>query len=250
VAELHRWLYDGNLIDPSSKRLYGGYAGALRVFLAAVKLWTVVKLDIDHPNVPRASHEWRFGLNEKAILTEIFEYLKSHLAEDVRTLKSSLERQNPAWSRSTIRNTPWQPKRIFYANMLGHSGPLDDDSLSMLDINSSPPAQVNKPILTREALGDPKSVDLSGMVFELSLTHLTISIGAEPSYDMSPARVQHEPAAMELSSTADAYTEQVRSHDFPHFSRLMRYVRYIRKRLSGRCKLGCVSFNQRIRAIF
>jgi hypothetical protein len=52
VAELHCWLYNGNLVDMSSQRLYGGYASALWVFLTVVKLWTVVKHDIDHLNIP------------------------------------------------------------------------------------------------------------------------------------------------------------------------------------------------------
>jgi hypothetical protein len=241
VAELHHWLYDGNLIDTSSQRLYSGHTGALRVFLAAVKLWTVVKLDIDHPNLPRAPHEWRFGLNEKAILSEIFEYLKSHLAEDVRTFQDSLERQKLAWGNSTIRNTPWQPKRIFYANMLGHVGPLDDDSLSTIVVDTLSLAQANKPTPMQEALGVPKSVDPSGMYSISSLTHLTISIGTEPSNNVSPAQVQHEPATMELSSAAGGSAEQVSSHNFAHFSCLMHHVRYTRKKSSSHHKLGCVS---------
>jgi hypothetical protein len=150
-------------------------------------------------------------------LNQIFEYLKLHLAQDLHALKSSPEGRKPAWSSSTFRNPPWQPRKIFYVNMLGHAGPLDNDSLSMIDLNASALAQANQPTLTEETLGDPKSV---------GLTHLTILIGSEPSGKVPLAWVQHESDAMDLNSEAGTSTEQVRSHHFAHFSHLIHYLRY------------------------
>jgi hypothetical protein len=46
---LHHWLDEGHIIDASTRRLHGGFSGAIHVFLAAVKAWNVVKFDIDHP---------------------------------------------------------------------------------------------------------------------------------------------------------------------------------------------------------
>jgi hypothetical protein len=133
VAHLHLWLDNGNLIDPTTGLPYGGYGGALRVFLAALKMWSEVTFDVSNPRLLRKSNEWKFTFNEQSILTEIFDLLKTKLTP--ATSNKSILRQvkRRAKMAETLRTHPWQPKKIKYMNMLGYSGPLKEDTLSRMD---------------------------------------------------------------------------------------------------------------------
>jgi hypothetical protein len=79
VAHLHLWLDNGNLINPTTGLPYGGYGGALQVFLAALKMWSEVTFNVSNPRVLQKLNKWKFTFNEQLILTEIFDLLKMKL---------------------------------------------------------------------------------------------------------------------------------------------------------------------------
>jgi hypothetical protein len=198
----------------STGRLHGGFSRAVRVFLAAVKAWNVVKFDIDHPRATRAPHEWRFTVNEQLILEDIFAYLKGHLTTDLNLEKKLLKHSKRSWDRKTIRTTPWLPKEITYANMMGYKGPLDDPAMSMRDMSmvSIAKSAMETPENREGASTLTHSAESSGMLGVSACTSLTVSTEASHSREATTdagLRVPSVPEAMELDVPGVSLADKV-----------------------------------------
>jgi hypothetical protein len=153
-------------------------------------------------------------VNEQWILEVIFEYLKGHLTTDLKAEKGVVKRSKPYWASKVTRTTPWQPREITYANMMGYKGLLDDPAISMWDMSMvSILKRPNESTVSKQGASVHRdSAELSGMFGVSAHTHLTILTEAGHSREATSDagfRAPGVPEAMQLDTTAVSLADKV-----------------------------------------
>lgn len=113
VGGLFRWIINGGLLDPATKRPFGGFSGVLHVYLTIVKtLLSVEALIKTWPQRCQKPYEVQFTESHYQPLRDSLSWLRSTIQKDldVQTGKFKIELS------AANRSAPWAPKRIHYTN--------------------------------------------------------------------------------------------------------------------------------------
>jgi hypothetical protein len=169
--------------------LYGGYPGALRVFLGLIRLWQNAEQLVNRLDQPD-ENEVRYGTWEMDLLSRITTEFKVTLTQSITLMQEYSTTRIPPGTRFT----PWKPESVMYVNSFGERHRehwhLTSPSRPTAVIKSTGPSQASPPAASTSR--------------EVLVTHaVTPSSTSTPA--LHPTQVERRTStAVDMASATDA----------------------------------------------